>query len=118
MTWPEQYETIVGERGVRLSGGQRQRIGIARALYKQAEVIIFDEATSALDNQTEQAVMQSIGSLGKELTIMIIAHRLTTLHNCSQIVELNGGEVIRTGSYRDFVSKLNNNNSYEIHTHK
>ena len=84
-TWPKKYQTFVGERGIRLSGGQRQRIGIARALYKQADVIIFDEATSALDNKTEQAVMQSIESLGKNLTLLIIAHRLTTLQNCDQI---------------------------------
>ena len=86
--WSEQYQTFVGERGIRLSGGQRQRIGIARALYKQANVLIFDEATSALDHDTEQAVMESIDGLGRELTILIIAHRLTTLKGCDQIVEL------------------------------
>ncbi|MCZ8255595.1 MAG: ABC transporter ATP-binding protein [Polaromonas sp.] len=102
-TWDKQYETMVGERGVRLSGGQRQRIGIARALYKQANVIVFDEATSALDNETEQAVMQAIDSLGGELTILIVAHRLTTLKNCSQIVELGAGTVKRVGSYADII---------------
>jgi len=86
--WPGQYKTFVGERGVRLSGGQRQRIGIARALYKQADVIIFDEATSALDNETEEAVMQAIEGLSKDLTILIIAHRLSTLKGCTQIVEV------------------------------
>ena len=104
--WPKQYQTFVGERGVRLSGGQRQRIGIARALYKQADVIIFDEATSALDNETEQAVMQAIESLSEHLTILIIAHRLTTLKNCTQIVELGGGGVNRIGSYQDIVNKV------------
>ncbi|WP_411882803.1 ABC transporter ATP-binding protein [Polaromonas sp. YR568] len=103
-TWDKQYETMVGERGVRLSGGQRQRIGIARALYKQANVIVFDEATSALDNDTEQAVMQAIDSLGGELTILIVAHRLTTLKNCSQIVELSAGAVKRVGSYAEIIS--------------
>ena len=103
-TWDKQYETMVGERGVRLSGGQRQRIGIARALYKQANVIVFDEATSALDNDTEQAVMQAIDSLGGELTILIVAHRLTTLKNCSQIVELGAGTVKRVGSYAEIIS--------------
>jgi ABC-type multidrug transport system fused ATPase/permease subunit len=88
-TLPEQYQTPVGERGVRLSGGQCQRIGIARALYKKADVIIFDEATSALDNETEEAVMQSIESLSKDLTILIIAHRLSTLENCHFIIELD-----------------------------
>jgi ATP-binding cassette, subfamily B, bacterial PglK len=108
-TWPKKYQTYVGERGIRLSGGQRQRIGIARALYKQADVIIFDEATSALDNETEQAVMQSIESLGNDLTVLIIAHRLTTLKNCTQIVELADGGIKRTGSYQDIVSKEHKN---------
>ncbi len=89
---PAQYQTQVGERGVRLSGGQRQRIGIARALYKRAEVIVFDEATSALDNETEQSVMQSIESVGKDLTVLIIAHRLSTLGNCHYIIELDQGQ--------------------------
>ena len=104
-SWSQQYDTPVGERGVKLSGGQRQRIGIARALYKQADVIIFDEATSALDNETEQAVMQAIDSLGDHLTILIVAHRLTTLRNCSQIVELQNGALKRVGSYADIVEK-------------
>ena len=105
-TWPKKYKTFVGERGIRLSGGQRQRIGIARALYKQANVIIFDEATSALDNDTEQAVMQAIEALGSELTILIIAHRLTTLKNCTQIVELADGGIKRTGTYHEIVSPV------------
>ncbi len=104
-SWPKKYQTYVGERGIRLSGGQRQRIGIARALYKQADVIIFDEATSALDNETEQAVMQAIERLGDDLTVMIIAHRLTTLKNCTQIVELADGEIKRIGTYTEIVSK-------------
>jgi ABC-type multidrug transport system fused ATPase/permease subunit len=91
--WPQGYETFVGERGVRLSGGQRQRIGIARALYKQADVLVLDEATSALDNTTERAVMDAIDGLGRDLTILIVAHRLTTLGGCDQIVELAGGEL-------------------------
>ncbi|WP_170181293.1 ABC transporter ATP-binding protein [Chlorobaculum thiosulfatiphilum] len=100
-SWPKQYETLVGERGVRLSGGQRQRIGIARALYKQADVIIFDEATSALDNQTEAAVMQAIGELHEELTVLIIAHRVTTLRNCDMIIELEDGKIMRMGRYKE-----------------
>jgi ABC-type bacteriocin/lantibiotic exporter with double-glycine peptidase domain len=102
-SWPEQYQTFVGERGIRLSGGQRQRIGIARALYKQADVIIFDEATSALDNETENAVMQAIEGLSKDLTLLIIAHRLTTLKNSTQIVELAEGEIKRVGTYQDII---------------
>lgn len=102
--WSLQYQTIVGERGIRLSGGQRQRIGIARALYKQADVIIFDEATSALDNETEQAVMEAIENLSQDLTVLIIAHRLTTLKNCTLIVELGEGSIKRTGQYQDIVN--------------
>jgi ABC-type multidrug transport system fused ATPase/permease subunit len=102
-TWSKGYKTFVGERGIRLSGGQRQRIGIARALYKQADVIIFDEATSALDNETEHAVMQAIEGLNKDLTILIIAHRLTTLKNCTLIVELEDGGIKRSGTYLDVV---------------
>jgi ABC-type multidrug transport system fused ATPase/permease subunit len=103
-SWPEQYQTLVGERGIRLSGGQRQRIGIARALYKKANVIIFDEATSALDSETEQAVMQSIEGLSEDLTLLIIAHRLSTLRNCTQIVELDHGEIVRAGNYQEIVT--------------
>lgn len=99
-TWPQRYQTFVGERGIRLSGGQRQRIGIARALYKQADVIIFDEATSALDEETEQDVMRAIEGLSENLTILIIAHRLTTLKNCTQIVELGNGGVLRICDYQ------------------
>jgi ABC-type multidrug transport system fused ATPase/permease subunit len=86
---PQGYQALVGERGIRLSGGQRQRIGIARALYKQAAVLVFDEATSALDHETEKAVMEAIEGLSADLTILIIAHRLTTLKKCTQIIDLN-----------------------------
>jgi ABC-type multidrug transport system fused ATPase/permease subunit len=103
-SWPLGYQTFVGERGIRLSGGQRQRIGIARALYKQADVIIFDEATSALDGETEQAVMQAIEGLSQDLTLLIIAHRLSTLQNCTQVVELAAGRIKRVGSYQDIVN--------------
>lgn len=105
-SWPKQYQTIVGERGIRLSGGQRQRIGIARALYKKADVFIFDEATSALDNETEQAVMQSLEGLCQDITLLIIAHRLSTLKNCTQIVELDMGSIKRVGSYKEIVINL------------
>ena len=103
--WQDGYETFVGERGVRLSGGQRQRIGIARALYKQANVIIFDEATSALDNATEREVMQAIDGLGGELTVIIVAHRLSTLKHCSHIIELKHGEVVRQGGYDEMIGQ-------------
>jgi ABC-type multidrug transport system fused ATPase/permease subunit len=102
-SWNFQYDTVVGERGIRLSGGQRQRIGIARALYKKADVIVLDEATSALDNDTEFAVMEAIDNLGSELTVLIVAHRLTTLRNCDWIVELGNGSVSRIGTYQEIV---------------
>jgi ABC-type bacteriocin/lantibiotic exporter with double-glycine peptidase domain len=104
-SWPKKYQTIIGERGIRLSGGQRQRIGIARALYKQASVIIFDEATSALDSKTENAVMNAIESLDADLTLLIIAHRLTTLKNCTQIIELSEGGIKSIGSYQDILNR-------------
>jgi len=104
--WKDGYQTFVGERGIRLSGGQRQRIGIARALYKKAGVLILDEATSALDNETEQAVMDAIEGLDKELTILIIAHRLTTLKGCDKIVKLGKNNAINVLSYKE-VLKLN-----------
>lgn len=85
---PQKYHTFVGERGVQLSGGQRQRLGIARALYKRADVIIFDEATSALDSETELAVMNAIEALSENITVLIIAHRQNTLRNCTEIFEL------------------------------
>ena len=102
---PQGYDAIVGERGVMLSGGQRQRIGIARALYKDASVMVFDEATSSLDNQTEKAVMACIENLHRNMTVLIIAHRLTTVQNCDQIVELAGGRVIAQGTYDELMEK-------------
>ena len=103
--WKDGYQTFVGERGIRLSGGQRQRIGIARALYKQANVLIFDEATSALDNETEQAVMDSIEDLGEEITILIIAHRLTTLKGCDKIIKLEKDYAVHIGSYKEVINE-------------
>ena len=102
-SWDKQYSTKVGERGVRLSGGQRQRIGIARALYKQADVIVLDEATSALDNDTESAVMESINSIDEEITVLIVAHRLSTLKGCCQIVELSSRVIKRIGTYKEII---------------
>ena len=99
----EGYHTHVGERGVRLSGGQRQRIGIARALYKQASVLVFDEATSALDNATEKLVMDSIEILNRDLTIVLIAHRLTTVRHCDIIIELEHGKIVAQGNYEQLI---------------
>ena len=89
---PEGYQSFVGERGIRLSGGQRQRIGIARAFYKQARVLVFDEASSALDTGNKQAVMESIKNLSQDLTIILIAHRLSTLHQCEKIIRIESRE--------------------------
>jgi len=97
------YDTFTGERGVRLSGGQRQRIGIARALYKQTNFLVFDEATSALDNQTEKLVMESLSKRNKNLTVLIIAHRLTTLKDCDYIVKIEGCDKVKVGSYSELV---------------
>lgn len=105
---PEGYQAYVGEHGIRLSGGQRQRIGIARALYKNSSVLVFDEATSALDNITEQSVMDSIKKLSKELTILIIAHRLTTVKGCDSIVELENGRVTAQGTYDHLIQVSQN----------
>ena len=102
---PHGYRTMVGERGVRLSGGQRQRIGIARALYHNPSVLVLDEATSALDNLTEQAVMEAVHSLGHSMTIILIAHRLTTVRECDQIFLLEKGFVKAKGSFEELIHK-------------
>lgn len=102
---PLGYNTFVGERGVRLSGGQRQRVGIARALYKKASVLVFDEATSALDNFTEAALMAAVEGLSRDLTIIIIAHRLTTVEHCDHIIQIEGGEVVWEGSPLELLSR-------------
>lgn len=100
---PDSYLALVGERGIRLSGGQRQRIGIARALYKKASVLVFDEATSALDNVTEQTVMDAIEGLNNEFTILLVAHRISTVRNCDTIFELEEGRVIAQGTYEQLL---------------
>jgi ATP-binding cassette subfamily B protein len=96
---PYGYDTVVGERGVRLSGGQRQRIGIARALYKKADLLVLDEATSALDNITENELMSTINALSLHTTVVVVAHRLSTVKTCSRILLLDQGSVVSTGTY-------------------
>ena len=99
----EKYLTFIGERGVRLSGGQRQRISIARALYNNPQVLILDEATSALDNQTEQAVMDAVNNLNKQMTIIIIAHRLNTVKNCDIIFKFDKGRIVGQGTFDQLI---------------
>ena len=99
--WPLKYKTILGERGIRLSGGQRQRIGIARALYKQADVLFLDEATSSVDSTTESRIMKAIEKLGTDVTTIIIAHRITTLKNCCRILEVTNEGKIYERAYSD-----------------
>jgi len=103
---PLGFDTVVGERGAWLSGGQRQRLGIARALYKSAQVIVLDEATSALDDRTEASVMKAIEELGAEVTVVMVAHRTSTLSSCQQIIELRDGRVHRSTSYAEFSQSM------------
>jgi ATP-binding cassette, subfamily B, bacterial PglK len=102
---PDGIETVVGERGIRLSGGQRQRIGIARALYQNPEVLVLDEATSALDSETEHEVMQAIYALHKTKTIIIVAHRLSTVEKCDKLFHLEMGKLIATGLPKELLNK-------------
>ena len=111
MELPEQYNTKVGERGVRLSGGQKQRIGIARALYDNPDVLVLDEATSAMDSITEESVMIALGNLKNTKTIVMIAHRLTTIKDCDVIHMLEGGKIIDSGN---FSKLLNTNKKFQI----
>ena len=105
---PKKYQTTIGERGVRLSGGQRQRIGIARALYNNPQILMLDEATSALDNQTEKAVMEAVNYLAKNITIILIAHRLTTVKKCDKIFLLEKGEIKNSGTFEELMKITDN----------
>jgi len=104
----EKYQTIIGERGVRLSGGQRQRIGIARALYNNPKVLVLDEATNALDIQTENAVINALKDIGKDITIILITHRLDTLINCDIIFKLEKGYLANSGTYDEIINLKKN----------
>ncbi len=107
------YQTLVGERGMRLSGGQRQRIGLARAFYKESDVLVLDEATSALDDQTESAVMKSIENMDDDITVLIIAHRLTTLKNCDKIIKFEKDFSYKTLTYDELM--MQNNKTEDIY---
>jgi ABC-type multidrug transport system fused ATPase/permease subunit len=101
---PAGADTFVGERGVRLSGGQRQRIGIARALYHDPEVLVLDEATSALDAETEKGVMAAVNALHGTKTLIIVAHRLTTVADCDMLYRLDKGRVVQSGTFAEVIS--------------
>ena len=103
---PQKYQTTIGERGVRLSGGQRQRIGIARALYNKPQILILDEGTSALDNLTEKEVMEAINKISRDTTIILIAHRLSTVKNCDIIFLLEKGKLKAKGTFDELI-KIN-----------
>jgi ABC-type multidrug transport system fused ATPase/permease subunit len=102
---PEKYDTVIGEQGIRLSGGQRQRIGIARAVYHDPSVLIFDEATSALDSLTENAIMDAIHSMSHKKTIIIIAHRITTIKDCDRIYLMDRGTITDSGNFKDLYER-------------
>jgi ABC-type multidrug transport system fused ATPase/permease subunit len=93
----DKYDTVVGERGVRLSGGQCQRIGIARALYNEPRLLVFDEATNALDSETEKSVMEAVEKISHEKSIILIAHRLTTLQKCDMVFKIDKGRIAKSG---------------------
>lgn len=101
--WEDKFSTIIGERGARLSGGQRQRIGLARALYKGADVLILDESTSALDGITEMQIIDSIHDSNKNVTVIMVAHRLASLSKCSRIIEIKDGKISIDSSYDEFI---------------
>ena len=108
MKLPQQYDTVIGEGGVNLSGGERQRLAIARAFVQKTEIILFDEATSALDNATQANIQKAIENMKKEYTILIIAHRLSTVIHSDRIFFLNDGKIESTGSHQELLKKDEN----------
>jgi ATP-binding cassette subfamily B protein/subfamily B ATP-binding cassette protein MsbA len=102
---PQGYDTVVGERGYRLSGGQRQRIALARAILKQPEVLILDEATSALDSYSERLVQQALAMFQQDRTVLVVAHRLSTITGADRILVLEQGEIIERGTHKELLSQ-------------
>jgi ABC-type multidrug transport system fused ATPase/permease subunit len=107
-TLPQGLDTVVGERGVKLSGGQRQRLGIARALYGNPEVIVLDEATSALDEDTEREIVESMREISRDRTLIVVAHRTSTLAHCSRLIRLEAGRIVQEGSFEEVIGSLPN----------
>ncbi|BEJ53017.1 hypothetical protein LBSG162_04580 [Lentilactobacillus buchneri subsp. silagei] len=105
---PEQMKTQVGERGIRLSGGQKQRIAIARALLKDAQIVVLDEATASLDNESEKTIQHALENLMEQRTSLVIAHRLSTIHNADQILVVDNGKIVERGTH----DQLMNENGY------
>jgi ATP-binding cassette, subfamily B (MDR/TAP), member 7 len=103
MSFPDGYDTIVGERGLKLSGGEKQRVAIARAILKQAPILLCDEPTSSLDTRTEQEIMSNIKAVGQDRTTVIIAHRLSTIQDCDEIIVLHHGQVVERGTHQELV---------------
>ena len=102
---PNKYNTLVGERGQRLSGGQRQRIALARAILKDAPILILDEATAAVDNETEAAIQRSLSKITKNRTTIVIAHRLSTVRKADEIIVLEKGQIVESGIHEMLISK-------------
>ncbi len=102
-TLPDKYDTVIGEGGVNLSGGQKQRLAIARALLKDSPILLFDEATSALDNQTQSEIKATLDNLKNEYTIIIVAHRLSTIQDCDTIHVIEDGKVISSGTHKELL---------------
>lgn len=114
MSLPDKYDTMVGENGVILSGGQKQRLAIARALLMKTEIILFDEATSALDNETQGEIQKAIENLKGKYTILIVAHRLSTVIDCDKIFVVDDGKIIDCGTHKELLIKCNSyKNLYE-----